>query len=274
MLDNILQELKEVDRDRLKTLLATSPLEKKVPDNIPEEAKFSFKISSEAVDRDGEIVRAKGIDLTWYKKNPIVLLNHRYSVENIIGKTTNIYQKGTDTFAEGYFSQTNPKAKLVQDLYNEKMVNVVSIWFIVKERDPNDRNIITKSEMLEFSICAIQSNREAERTDEQKSLIKKGIAAGLLPSNYDSKKEIIKEDKKNLANDKDIGNIKEQIQDLSKKFETLETSINTISKSIKSLADDKAKKELEAIEKAKGLKRPMQQLVNSLSKALEETKKV
>ena len=127
MLDNILQELKEVDRDRLKTLLATSPLETKTPDNIPEEAKFSFKISSEAVDRDGEIVRAKGIDLTWYKKNPVVLLNHWYSVENIIGKTTNIYQKGTDTYAEGYFSQTNPKAKLVQDLYNEKMVNVVSI---------------------------------------------------------------------------------------------------------------------------------------------------
>ena len=99
----------------------------KAPDDIPEEAKFKFKISSEAVDRDGEVVKANGLDLKWYKKNPIVLLNHWYSVENIIGKCTKIWQEGTDTYAEGYFSQTNPKAKLVQDLYNEKMVNVVSI---------------------------------------------------------------------------------------------------------------------------------------------------
>lgn len=177
---DILKELKEADLQRLKSLCKTIPEEElamKMPAGIPEEAKFKFKISSEAVDRDGEVVKASGIDMKWYKKNPIVLLNHWYSVENIIGKTTNIWQEGTDTYAEGYFSQTNPLAKLVQDMYNEGMVNVVSIGFMVKERDVNDRNIISKCELLEFSICAVQSNRDAERVKE---LAAKGVEMGLI----------------------------------------------------------------------------------------------
>ena len=51
---------------------------------------------------------------------------------------------------------------------------------MIKERDANDRSIFTKTELLEFSICAVQSNRDAERSDDQKALIKKGVDAGLL----------------------------------------------------------------------------------------------
>jgi hypothetical protein len=31
------------------------------------------------------------MDLKAYKKNPVVLLDHSYKVENIVGKTTKIY---------------------------------------------------------------------------------------------------------------------------------------------------------------------------------------
>lgn len=181
---DLMKELSKVDLQQIQGMSKKLPedfADTKMPADIPEEAKFKFKISSEAVDRDGEVVKASGADFKWYRKNPIVLLNHWYTVENIIGKCTKVWQEGTDTYAEGYFSQTNPKAKLVQDLYNEKMVNVVSIWFIVKERDPNDRNIITAWEMLEFSVCAVQSNRDAERTPDQKELYQKWVDAGLIP---------------------------------------------------------------------------------------------
>lgn len=177
---DILKELKKEDADRIKGLSSILKSTKN-PDNIPEEAKFKFKVSSESVDRDGEILKADGADLEYYRRNPIVLANHWYSVENIIGKTTKIWQEGTDTYAEGYFSQTNPKAKLIQDLYNEGMVKVVSVGFMVKERDAKDRNIITKWEMLEFSICAVQSNRDAESMDgKQKELMRKGLDSWLI----------------------------------------------------------------------------------------------
>ena len=36
------------------------------------------KITTEAVDRDREVIIAKGIDLTAYNSNPVVLLNHNW----------------------------------------------------------------------------------------------------------------------------------------------------------------------------------------------------
>lgn len=269
---DIMKELKKEDLQRLKTLCKALPeKDVKATEDIPAEAYFKFKVSSEAVDRDGEIVKANGIDFKWYKKNPIVLLNHWYSVENIIGKCTKIWQEGTDTFAEGYFSQTNPKAKLVQDLYNEKMVNVVSIWFIVKERDPNDRKIITKSELLEFSICAVQSNRDAERTDDQKALLKKGIEAGLIMDENQT-------DKKELAKNKENANMEIQIKELSNKFEALQNEVTKELKGlvwlVKSLVDDKTTEEKKALEEAKKLKTSVQGLAKGASAYLEKLNKL
>lgn len=271
---DIMKELKEADVLRIKALAKVLPEESvgmKMPDDIPDEAKFKFKISSESVDRDGDIVKADGIDFKWYKKNPIVLLNHWYSVENIIGKCTKIWQEGTDTYAEGYFSQTNPKAKLVQDLYNEKMVNVVSIGFMVKERDANDRNVFTKTELLEFSICAVQSNRDAERSDKQKDLIKKGIEAGLLEDDKPSTK-------KEVAKKEEGVTMQEQITELTKAFDTLKGDIlkelGGVVELVKGIADDKANEEKKALENAKKLKTDVQKLAKGVSAYLENAKKL
>jgi phage head maturation protease len=44
-------------------------------------------------------------------------------------------------------------------------VKTVSIGFIPKQRSSNDRTIITKSEMLEFSFVAVPANPEALSLD-------------------------------------------------------------------------------------------------------------
>ena len=51
-----------------------------------EEREVLHLISTKARDRAGDIVNPKGLDLKNFKKNPVVLVNHDYRVESIIGK--------------------------------------------------------------------------------------------------------------------------------------------------------------------------------------------
>lgn len=244
---DIKKELQKIEVEEIKKLVGS--LEIKEATDVEDSYKFTVKISSESVDRDGEVLKADGADFKWYKKNPIVLLNHWYSVENIIGKATKVWQEGTDTFAEGYFSKTNPKAKIAMDLYNEWMLKTVSVWFIVKERDPNDRNTITKWEMLEFSFVAVQSNRDAMSLDEKSlEIYKKWIENWIF---LETKAKEVK--------------IETKIHELGEKIDTL-TDLFT------KFADDKATKEKQAIESAKKLKKETQSLASSLSAHLAKMK--
>jgi len=141
------------------------------------ENEFEVIVSTASNDRSGESITQNWIDIDAYMKNPVVLINHEYSVEAIAGKATKVWTEWNITKARWLFSQTNPRAKLVQDLYNEWMLKAVSIWFIPTER--KDWDTIVKSEMLEFSFVAGPCNSEALST-EWKELMKKWVEAKLL----------------------------------------------------------------------------------------------
>lgn len=80
---------------------------------------------------------------------------------------------------EGVFSKSNPLGVLLADLYDEGMVKTVSVGFIPKQRQEDNRRIITSAELLELSFVAVPCNPEALSLD-QKELMQKGIEAGIL----------------------------------------------------------------------------------------------
>ncbi len=53
------------------------------------ELTFEFTASNEEIDRDGEIIEAKGWDLKNFKKNPVIIYAHDYRTLPI-GKATHI----------------------------------------------------------------------------------------------------------------------------------------------------------------------------------------
>lgn len=130
-----------------------------------EDYKFKVVVTSEAVDRDWEIIRADGIDTSKYMTNPVVLVNHEYKVESIVWKTLLLYKENGKTIAEWVFAKWVEKAELIRALYNQWMIKTVSIWFIPTKRNVNDGRIIEKSEMLEFSFVAVPANPEALSLD-------------------------------------------------------------------------------------------------------------
>ena len=135
-----------------------------------------FKISSEVVDRDGDVLIAKGCDFENFKKNPQFLSFHNYH-EYPLGIPKNWGIEGKSVYCDVYFPtleelSSNPleaseKAKLVDftyHCYKTGMLNAVSVGFIAKEVEPNKETggfIIKKWELLEFSAVAVPANQDA-----------------------------------------------------------------------------------------------------------------
>lgn len=139
-----------------------------------------FKISSEVVDRDGDILIASGCDYSNFMNNPVFLPFHK-SDAFPLGKVVNIFIDGNAVFADVYFPKVeelasdkenaSEKAKLVDftyHCYKNGMLNAVSVGFIAKEVE----NIldgegyisgfkVLKWELLEFSAVSIPANQEA-----------------------------------------------------------------------------------------------------------------
>lgn len=131
---------------------------------------FDVIISTEVLDRSGEIVRQDGWDLSNYKNNPVVLWGHNY-YELGIGICTETYNttfRGVPALgARGVFypADINPLAQQVRKMYEfGQKLGVgagctTSVGFIPKEFDANDRSIITRAELLEFSFVPIPANQ-------------------------------------------------------------------------------------------------------------------
>jgi phage head maturation protease len=132
---------------------------------------FDVIISTEAIDRSGEIVKQDGWELERYKNNPIVLWGHDY-YSLPIGYTTDTYKTEKDGVqalgARGVFlsADINPLAQQVRKLYDLGLKEgrgvgcTTSVGFIPKEFDENQRNTITKAELLEFSFVPIPANQD------------------------------------------------------------------------------------------------------------------
>ena len=141
--------------------------------------KFRVVASTEDTDRSWEVIKLSAWDWENYMKNPVIIANHDYQIENIVGKATKIWAEDGKLIIEGVFSKSNPLGVLLADLYDEGMVKSVSVGFIPKQRQEDNRRIITSAELLELSFVAVPCNPNALSLD-QKQLMQKGIEAGIL----------------------------------------------------------------------------------------------
>ena len=180
----------------------------------------SFKVvaSSEDIDRSWEIIKVDGWDDSNYKKNPVILSNHSYRVEDIVWKMTKIYKEWKNLIVEWIFTEKTEMWKICKDLYNAWFLKTVSVWFIVKKRLNEDRTIIEKAELLEVSFVAVPCNPNAVSLD--KKILEKWFEIGIL------KKE------------KEI-NLKEEIKNLSLRIEKLEKQNSENQKIFESLTKGK-----------------------------------
>ena len=170
--------------------------------------------SLEEEDRDGDIVSVNGIDLKNFKKNSPVLWMHNANLP-AIGRVLKTWVEGKKLMMEMVFDKADVFAMEISRKLADGFLNAFSISFIAKELD---KNVITKSELLEVSVVNIGANAEALMSREYKAFnvkVKEFETKGKLKAvvtkeiNEDKEDRKDKKDKKDKETEQPVEEVKE-----------------------------------------------------------------
>lgn len=147
--------------------------------------------SMESVDRDGDIVKVDGIDISKYKTNPVVLWAHGREGLLPVAKATKVWKKdGNLNFRlEFAAAEHNPIAPFVYNSYKDGFLNAFSIGFMpdystMEYREDKKANkqirIINKSELFELSCVHVPANANALMVREYMVNVDKAVKDGVI----------------------------------------------------------------------------------------------
>jgi hypothetical protein len=134
---------------------------------------IKFIFSTPAIDRDYDLIVQDGIDLSWFKTNPLVFWGHEHDTQPI-GKCVSVGLEngnlvGIIQFVPADNTIVGAKAEGIFQLCRDGYLSTVSIGFIPREvvfpkdktRSNNDGVDVITCEMVEVSIVGIPSQRAA-----------------------------------------------------------------------------------------------------------------
>jgi len=135
----------------------------------------TFICSDESINRYGFRVLTAGIDISLFKKNPIMLFNHeRMSwgadvYNGPIGRWDNIEKKESQLLADPVVDADDPKGAILSKKIENDFIRAASIGFQIIEtsEDPKlmlpgqTRPTVTKCKLIEISLVDIPANTNA-----------------------------------------------------------------------------------------------------------------
>jgi len=160
------------------------------------------RISTTAVDRDGDVLLPSGIDARDFKQNPVVLFGHDAG-RLPIGRAVNLMTTPNEVLASVEFAARpaeHPDAAewvpdTIHSLFKQGVLNAFSVGFTVpkngvRESTKEDRNrfgkscerVVTRWKLLEFSVVPIPANQTALATAVSKGLHLDGWTRSQLES--------------------------------------------------------------------------------------------
>lgn len=141
----VLQEIKAINKERREIL---------------------HVISTSSTDRAGDVVEAKGADIDNYMRNPVVMANHDYRIEMIIGRGSVMVQDDSIIARTAYLDTPlgNTAFKLAEAGLGGHSIGFRPLkWKLIE--DSESKGItgmrFTKWELLEYSMVAIPMNQDA-----------------------------------------------------------------------------------------------------------------
>lgn len=151
--------------------------------------KVDATITTETIDRDGEVLISQGMDAGEYEKNPVVFYNHDYAQP--IGKITDLRRAKGKIDASIEFAQ-RPEGfdgsyfpEFVESLVDQGIVKGISVGFVplpggVRKASTKDREdygetvrqVYSKWKLLEVSVAPLPANATA-----LVSAVRKGVVS-------------------------------------------------------------------------------------------------
>jgi HK97 family phage prohead protease len=210
--------------------------------SINDDAKtVDFIISTNQVDRYGDVVDQKSWNLKSYEQNPIVLWGHNPDEpENVLGVATNIRTSddGSSTTATLNFATDVPgnKAAMVFDLIKRGILRTVSVGFVPHTMEyEDDTPILKDNELLEISVVPIPANAGAVALSLKDGSLHEKDAKWLLDS-MGKESELIKRELANLTT-KEKSMTEEQAQALLDAMDKTNEKLDTVLEENKTLRE-------------------------------------
>lgn len=123
------------------------------------EGEVEFVVSTDSWDAHGERINVQGIDLKYFKKNPVVLWAH--DGWNLpIAKATKVWKEGQKLMARALFNLNDEFPARVYQYIVDGFLNAVSIGGNVEEWGA-DGVTIERLTMREFSVVPVPANQDA-----------------------------------------------------------------------------------------------------------------
>ncbi|HUO53330.1 MAG TPA: HK97 family phage prohead protease [Rhodoblastus sp.] len=167
-------DIRDFHAERLRDMNAPAPAVRFATTGAPvasaEERTITFVFSDESVDRYGDVIFAKGWDLTNFSANPVALFGHDAgTVENVIGRAKNVRVEGARLVGDIEFmgAEVNPNAEAVYQMVKGGYLKTVSVgfqpteWEFTKDKSRPGGVDFKKQELLEISIVPIPANPKA-----------------------------------------------------------------------------------------------------------------
>ena len=107
--------------------------------------------SDESTDRHGDSIKQDKWDLKNFRKNPVLLLSHDYSLPPI-GIVKNFRLDGKKLIFEPHFHSITQQAREVAEMYAEGIMRAFSVGFMNGDK---------KNELLEISAVSVPANANA-----------------------------------------------------------------------------------------------------------------
>ena len=170
-------------------------------------------------DADGEIIiigktENTGIDLSRYRKNPVLCYQHR---SDVLGTAMWVKKQSPHLVAKFRFSDKTQLARETYELYKEKTMRAFSLGFLPGDFD-RTRKIYTSSTLLEISAVAVGSNEQAISLSYEKGLVTDPLL--LKDFNLESFDYYKHPISKNLTEDQIEGMLKKAVKESLEKIKT------------------------------------------------------
>lgn len=202
-------------------------------------------VSSERIDADGEIVIAKGCDLSRYIENPVLLWAHNPSIVPI-GRATDVTIKESSIEATFQFNTTETGENCWK-AYREGGLRAFSIGFMpiethVERIGEKDILIFDKWQLLEISSVSIQSNPLALAKSTSPTFVKEVLKGDDRPEAKSLLADLrIEENFKRIrCATEDLSNWKRHCEKNGKEFTGVSENIELAIKNLQGLLGDQS----------------------------------
>lgn len=122
---------------------------------------LTFIASDETLDRSGEVIPIDSWNLDNFKKNPVLLVNHDYQVQNIVGMARNIRKEAKKLIFDPVFHGITQLSREVKEMVEAGFLNTVSVGFM--PHGPEKDGDRPTNELFEISFVPVPANPSAER---------------------------------------------------------------------------------------------------------------